>query len=207
MEEFSITLKISRSSSYIYTVTVSTPSLVFTAGVSCEAMNVFISQKQLFVSVGAVSLAGDLYGVLNLFVMGHGDCLQFIRCFNVPLMVLGGKEIAVGVELDDKLPPNECMDYYEQENRFHIKPEYVTNFNRQRYGTYFDHWLSILKMYHGILRLKFISAFKFNHMHTLLRQLSKLVHAPRVQFQDIPSTSQVTEVAEIDMETRQGPPI
>ncbi|WZY98727.1 hypothetical protein YC2023_071056 [Brassica napus] len=37
---------------------------------------------------------------------------------------------------------------------------------------------------------------------TLLKQLSQVIHAPSVQFQDTPPISQVTEEAEEDMETR-----
>lgn len=39
---------------------------------------------------GADSLAGDPFGTFNLSIKGHGDCLQYVRSLNVPLMVLGG---------------------------------------------------------------------------------------------------------------------
>lgn len=129
-----------------------------------------LSARSSSSSVCAISLAGDPYGVFNLFVMCHDDCLQFIRCFNVPLMVLGSGGynipnvvgcwcsfisfvnlflisyhtslvsynvffflfLSVGVELDDNLSPYECMDDYEQDNRLHIKPDSMTNFNTDR---------------------------------------------------------------------------
>jgi histone deacetylase 1/2 len=39
---------------------------------------------------GADSLAGDRLGVFNLSMRGHTDCVEFMKSFNLPLMVLGG---------------------------------------------------------------------------------------------------------------------
>ena len=39
---------------------------------------------------GADSLAGDRLGCFNLSLKGHGKCLEFLRQYNVPLMLLGG---------------------------------------------------------------------------------------------------------------------
>lgn len=39
---------------------------------------------------GADSLAGDRLGVFNLSVKAHGDCVSFMKGFNVPTLVVGG---------------------------------------------------------------------------------------------------------------------
>jgi histone deacetylase 1/2 len=39
---------------------------------------------------GADSLAGDRLGCFNLSMKGHAYPLQFMKKFNVPIMVLGG---------------------------------------------------------------------------------------------------------------------
>ncbi|XP_010507296.1 PREDICTED: histone deacetylase 7-like [Camelina sativa] len=133
---------------------------------------------------GADSLADNWPGRFNLKIKGHGDCLQFVRSFNVPLMVLGGggseprfvsrcwcyeTAVAVGVgeQLENDLKVNE----------FFYKPNFKQDLNTPR-----D--IEILR-------------------NGLLRKLSQLIHVPSVQFQDTPSMSQATEPAEVDMEKRQ----
>ncbi len=39
---------------------------------------------------GADSLGCDRLGCFNLSIKGHGDCVQFVKSFNVPTLVLGG---------------------------------------------------------------------------------------------------------------------
>ncbi len=39
---------------------------------------------------GADSLAGDKLGAFNLSMRGHADCLNFIKSFGLPMLVLGG---------------------------------------------------------------------------------------------------------------------
>ena len=38
---------------------------------------------------GADSLTGDRLGCFNLSIKGHGKCVEFMKSFNVPLMLLG----------------------------------------------------------------------------------------------------------------------
>lgn len=42
------------------------------------------------VQCGADSLAKDKLGSLNLSIRGHGRCLNFMKSFNVPMILLGG---------------------------------------------------------------------------------------------------------------------
>ncbi len=39
---------------------------------------------------GADSLSGDRLGCFNLSLEGHADCVEYMKSFNVPLMLVGG---------------------------------------------------------------------------------------------------------------------
>lgn len=39
---------------------------------------------------GGDSLSGDRLGTFNLSMRGHANCVQFIKSFNLPLLLLGG---------------------------------------------------------------------------------------------------------------------
>lgn len=45
---------------------------------------------QLLLAAGADSLAGDKLGAFNLSMKGHASCLEFIKSFGLPMLVLGG---------------------------------------------------------------------------------------------------------------------
>lgn len=68
---------------------------------------------------GADSLGCDRLGAFNLSIAAHGECVNFVRKYNVPLLVLGGggytiknvsrcwtyeTSVLVGVEIPDELP-------------------------------------------------------------------------------------------------------
>ncbi|KAK4477791.1 hypothetical protein RD792_017053 [Penstemon davidsonii] len=131
---------------------------------------------------GADSLSGDRLGCFNLSVKGHAECVRFMRSFNVPLLLLGGggytirnvarcwcyeTSVALGVEIEDKMPQNEYIDYFGPEYTLHVAPSNMENKNSR-------------EMLDGI-RAK------------LLDYLSKLQHAPSVQFQDNPPETQFSE--------------
>lgn len=39
---------------------------------------------------GGDSLSGDLLGPFNLSMRGHANCVQFVKSFGLPLLILGG---------------------------------------------------------------------------------------------------------------------
>ena len=39
---------------------------------------------------GADSLSGDRLGCFNLSIRGHANCVQFVKSYGVPILVLGG---------------------------------------------------------------------------------------------------------------------
>nr|XP_016513210.1 PREDICTED: histone deacetylase 6-like [Nicotiana tabacum] len=143
---------------------------------------------------GADSLAGDRLGLFNLSVKGHADCLRFLRSFNVPLMVLGGggytirnvarcwayeTAVAVGVELENKLPYNDYYEYFGPDYTLHVEPIPMENKNLPR------------------------DLEKIRNM--LLEQLLRLPHAPSVPFQMAPSITEVPEEREEDIDQRPKP--
>ncbi|XP_074353163.1 histone deacetylase 6-like [Apium graveolens] len=138
---------------------------------------------------GADSLSGDKLGCFNLSMKGHADCLRFVRSFNVPLMVLGGggytirnvarcwcyeTGVAVGEELDNKLPYNEHYNYFGPDYTLHYQTKPMANKNTPS----------------GLEKIR----------NQCLEQVSRLPNAPSVQFQAAPPVIQVPEEDEEDMD-------
>ncbi|KAJ0985777.1 hypothetical protein J5N97_004133 [Dioscorea zingiberensis] len=145
---------------------------------------------------GADSLSGDRLGCFNLSVKGHADCLRFLRSFNVPLMVLGGggytirnvarcwcyeTAVAVGVEPENKLPYNEYYEYFGPDYTLHIEPKNMENQNSAK----------------DLEKIR----------NVLLEHLSKIEHAPSVQFQARPPDTDPPEEEDEDMDCRPCPRI
>ncbi|KAL9148449.1 hypothetical protein ABFS82_12G041700 [Erythranthe guttata] len=132
---------------------------------------------------GADSLSGDRLGRFNLTVKGHAECVKYMRSFNVPLLLLGGggytlrnvarcwcyeTGVAVGVEIDDKLPEGDKnIDYFGPNFKLHEPQRIMDNKNSRE---------MIDK-----LRVR------------ILDNLSRLEHAPSVQFQDRPPETRLPE--------------
>ncbi|RRT67647.1 hypothetical protein B296_00010656 [Ensete ventricosum] len=57
--------------------------------IMAKVMEVF-RPDAVVLQCGADSLSGDRLGCFNLSVRGHGECVRYMRSFNVPLMLLGG---------------------------------------------------------------------------------------------------------------------
>ncbi|KAL0332633.1 UNVERIFIED_CONTAM: Histone deacetylase 19 [Sesamum calycinum] len=134
---------------------------------------------------GADSLSGDRLGCFNLSVKGHAECVRFMRSFNVPLLLVGGggytirnvarcwcyeTGVALGIEVDDKMPQHEYIEYFGPEYTLHVAPSNMENKNSRE----------LLEQ----IRVK------------LLDNLSKLQHAPSVQFHERPPDTQFLEADE-----------
>merc|ERR1719151_163567 len=50
----------------------------------------FYKPSAVVLQCGADSLSGDRLGCFNLSTKGHGKCVEFMKRFNLPLMILGG---------------------------------------------------------------------------------------------------------------------
>lgn len=124
---------------------------------------------------GADSLTGDRLGCFNLTVKGHAKCLDFVKTFNVPVLMLGGggytirnvarcwtyeTAVALGQEIPNELPYNDYFEYFGPDFKLHISPSNMTNQNTPEY-------------LHKIRQ-------------RLFENLRMLPHAPGVQMSEIP---------------------
>ncbi|KAI0823909.1 histone deacetylase, partial [Trametes gibbosa] len=85
---------------------------------------------------GADSLGCDRLGAFNLSIAAHGECVNFVRKFNVPLLVLGGggytiknvsrcwtyeTSVLVGAAIPDELPVT-MYDSFFRETKWKLHP-------------------------------------------------------------------------------------
>lgn len=98
---------------------------------------------------GGDSLSGDRLGCFNLSMRGHASCVEFIRSFNIPMMMVGGggytirnvartwtfeTGLAVGEDLTkEELPYNNYFEYYGPEYKLDVPSNNMTNHNTREY--------------------------------------------------------------------------
>lgn len=85
---------------------------------------------------GADSLGCDRLGAFNLSIAAHGECVNFVRKFNVPLLILGGggytihnvsrcwtyeTSVLVGAAVPDDLPPTPYDSFFAPDYKLHPK--------------------------------------------------------------------------------------
>ena len=85
----------------------------------------FYKPEAIVLQCGGDSLSGDRLGCFNLTMEGHANCVNFVKSFNLPVLVLGGggytmrnvsrtwayeTGLLVGQKLSSTLPYN---DYYD----------------------------------------------------------------------------------------------
>ena len=144
--------------------------------------------EAIVLQCGADSLTGDRLGCFNLTLKGHGKCVDFIRSYDLPLLLLGGggytirnvarcwayeTSIALGTEIPNELPYNDYFEYYAPDFRLHLSPSNMTNLNTTDY-------LDKVK-------------------EKLMENLRNIPHAPGVQMQPIPDDAmQMEEHEKID---------
>lgn len=126
---------------------------------------------------GADSLASDRLGCFNLTCKGHARCVQYVKSFNVPTLVLGGGgytirnvarcwayETAVLLDkpnISNDIPFNDYYEYYAPDYQLHLRPEAnMENLNTKE----------LLE----------------NVRNDLLQQLQDLKGAPSVAMQEVP---------------------
>ncbi|KAH7887373.1 hypothetical protein F5I97DRAFT_1859942 [Phlebopus sp. FC_14] len=130
---------------------------------------------------GADSLAGDKLGCFNITMNGHAHCVQFLRSFNVPLVLLGGggytvKNVArtwtyetacaLGIEkdIDLNLPWNEYFEWFGPRYRLEVPENNMDDLNVK------DGSLDKVRI-------------------TALQQLAQIPCAPSVSMHDVPRES------------------
>ncbi len=93
---------------------------------------------------GADSLSGDRVGCWNLSIRGHAACLEMMKTFGVPLLVLGGGGYTVrnvsrcwayetgrlvNQPVSDNVPWHDYMDYYAPDYKIHVPVSNMVNEN------------------------------------------------------------------------------
>lgn len=131
---------------------------------------------------GADSLTGDRLGCFNLTVKGHGKCVEFVKKYNLPFLMVGGggytirnvsrcwtyeTSVALGVEIANELPYNDYFEYFGPDFKLHISPSNMSNQNTTEY----------------LEKIK----------NRLFENLRMLPHAPGVQVQAIPEDAIIDE--------------
>ncbi|KAJ1457183.1 hypothetical protein M885DRAFT_438519, partial [Pelagophyceae sp. CCMP2097] len=92
---------------------------------------------------GADSLAGDRarqrrgLGCFNLTLKGHGACVEFVKSFGIPMLVLGGggytirnvarcwayeTAVLLDTKVGDDIPYNDYFEYYSPNFKLHLTP-------------------------------------------------------------------------------------
>lgn len=135
------------------------------------------SPGAIVLQCGADSLTGDRLGSFNLTLKGHGECVRFVKEFNLPLLVLGGggynirnvsrcwtyeTAVLLGEELNNSIPYNDYFQYYAPDYNLHLTPN------------------PELKDYNARGRLEDVK-------NSILQNLSYIEHAPSVQMHQVPS--------------------
>jgi histone deacetylase 1/2 len=115
--------------------------------VIAKVMEVF-QPGAVVLQCGADSLSGDRLGCFNLSIRGHGDCVEFVRSFNIPMLVLGGggytlrniprcwtyeTSILTGHPIKDELPFNDYFEYFGPDYRLHLPVSNMENLNSPEY--------------------------------------------------------------------------
>jgi histone deacetylase 3 len=137
----------------------------------------FYRPTAIVLQCGADSLASDRLGVFSLSIKGHGECVDYVKKFKIPMLVLGGggytarnvarcwtyeTSICVDKDLPDDLPySTEYFEYFAPD--FSLHPETTSRHDNANSKVYLD-----------------------NILETMYTQLKTVQHAPSVQMQDVP---------------------
>ncbi|KAJ5551570.1 hypothetical protein N7535_000485 [Penicillium sp. DV-2018c] len=97
---------------------------------------------------GGDSLSGDRLGCFNLSMRGHANCVNFVKSFDLPTLVLGGggytmrnvartwayeTGILVGESLPPELPYNDYYEYFAPDYQLDVRPSNMDNANTREY--------------------------------------------------------------------------
>lgn len=111
----------------------------------------FYQPSCIVLQCGADSLGCDRLGCFNLSIRGHGDCVEFVKHFNLPLLILGGggytirnvarcwtyeTALLVDTPISNELPYNEYFQYFGPD--FTLHPYTQTRIENQNDRLYLD---------------------------------------------------------------------
>ncbi|KAJ8662891.1 histone deacetylase RPD3 [Lichtheimia ornata] len=131
---------------------------------------------------GGDSLSGDKLGCFNLSMKGHANCVEFVKKFNYPTLVLGGggytmrnvarawayeTGVVVGEDIGPDMPYNDYYEYFGPDYKLDVRPSNMENMNS---GDYLE-------------KIK----------QQVFENLSRTRFAPSVQMQDVPGDHYVSD--------------
>ncbi|KAG7278923.1 hypothetical protein CRUP_024932 [Coryphaenoides rupestris] len=134
----------------------------------------FYQPTCIVLQCGADSLGCDRLGCFNLSIRGHGECVEFVKSFTIPLLVLGGggytvrnvarcwtyeTSLLVDESISDELPYSEYFEYFAPD--FTLHPDVSTRIENQNTRQYLE-----------------------QIRQTVFENLKMLNHAPSVQIHD-----------------------
>ncbi|KAM0751906.1 histone deacetylase [Meredithblackwellia eburnea MCA 4105] len=108
----------------------------------------FYQPSAIVLQCGGDSLSGDRLGTLNLSMRGHANCVQFIKSFGKPLLLLGGggytirnvartwafeTGLAAGMELGADIPMNEYYEYFGPTYRLDVPQSNMDDLNTREF--------------------------------------------------------------------------
>lgn len=97
---------------------------------------------------GGDSLSGDRLGCFNLSMRGHANCVNFVKGFGLPTLVVGGggytmrnvartwafeTGILLGENLGQELPYNDYYEYFAPDYELDVRPSNMDNANTRDY--------------------------------------------------------------------------
>ncbi|CAM1504402.1 Fc.00g019930.m01.CDS01 [Cosmosporella sp. VM-42] len=108
----------------------------------------FFQPEAVVLQCGGDSLSGDRLGCFNLSMDGHANCVNYVKSFNLPTLVLGGggytmrnvartwafeTGVLVGQNMDRTLPYNEYYEYYAPDFELNVRSSNMENSNSREY--------------------------------------------------------------------------
>ncbi|EDV23034.1 Histone deacetylase 3 [Trichoplax sp. H2] len=115
-----------------------------------EAVIQHYQPSSIVLQCGADSLGCDRLGCFNLSIKAHGACVQFVKSFNIPTLVLGGggytisnvsrcwcyeTALLVDADITNDLPYTEYLEYFAPDFSLHPSISYARaeNLNTRQY--------------------------------------------------------------------------
>ncbi|KAL9597010.1 MAG: hypothetical protein Q9219_005436 [cf. Caloplaca sp. 3 TL-2023] len=104
--------------------------------------------EAIVLQCGGDSLSGDRLGCFNLSMRGHANCVNFVKSFDLPVLVLGGggytmrnvsrtwayeTGLLVNRPMNNDLPFNDYYEYYAPDYELDVKPSNMDNANSPEY--------------------------------------------------------------------------
>lgn len=113
-----------------------------------EAVMTYYGPEAIVLQCGGDSLSGDRLGCFNLSMEGHANCVNYVKTFGVPVIVLGGggytmRNVArtwafetgklVNADMTRQLPYNDYYEYFAPDYELDVRPSNMENLNSVDY--------------------------------------------------------------------------